>query len=278
MNTQAALRAFPPFAALACALLGAPLAASPPYRGPDGETLPFASDEVVLEFLATAEVASLEDIPVGTTRPQRVELEKGGVRARAAFRDVYVLKQVGTWDFVDSYLSEVAAFELARLLEIDHVPPAVVRKVRGKRGSLQLWIEDGMTDADRRSKGIDPPDPQRFERQLEVMGVFDNLVANIDRNPGNILIGPDWKVWFIDHTRSFAGQRELKYPERITGCERGLWHRLQAISDGAIRERLRPYTGRYLGDLLERRRLLVELLRRRIAEQGEDAVLFDGEP
>lgn len=249
--------------------------AAPPYLGPDGSPLPFRTEEEVLEFLREATVVSLEDVSVGTARTKKVLLEGNGVRTHASFRHVYKHVEVGSWGFVDSYQSEVAAYELSRLLGLDRVPPTVVRRVRRKRGSLQLWIEGSMTDADRRHRGLTPPDPSSFEAQLAILGVFDNLIANGDRNPGNLVIDAAWRVWFIDHTRSFSGHRELRYPERITGCERRLWEKVRTVPASEIRARLRPHTGPYLTALLERRALLIEEIERQIAERGEAAVLFD---
>lgn len=249
--------------------------AAPPFLGPDGSPLPFRTEEEVLEFLREATVVSLQDVSVGTARTKKVLLEGNGVRAHASFRHVYKHVDVGSWGFVDSYQSEVAAYELSRLLGLDRVPPTVVRRVRRKRGSLQLWIEGGITDAERRHLGLVPPDPTSFEAQLAILGVFDNLIANGDRNPGNLVIDAAWKVWFIDHTRSFSGHRELRHPERITGCERRLWEKLRTIPASEIGARLRPHTGPYLTALLERRALLIEEIERQIAERGEAAVLFD---
>lgn len=241
------------------------------YNGPNDSVLPFSTEEEVLDFLATAEIIEKEKLGSGTNKKKRkVLLEKDGVRAHAILRTGYEIKDVGEAGFVDSYLSEVAAYELGRVLGLNHVPPVV----RRKGGSMQLWIENATTDASRRKAGIEPEDPQGFEQQKQLMYIFDNLVANTDRNPGNVLIDPNGKVWFIDHTRSFAGQRELKYPDRITGCDRELWHRLQTVSDQEILDAVEPYVRRYRDALLERRRLLVQEIDRKIAKEGEEAFLF----
>lgn len=241
------------------------------YYGPDGSALPFRSEQEVLEFLKTADFVWRQKLGAGTNkRKRKVLLEKDGIRAHAILRTGYEVRDVGSEGFVDSYLSEVAAYELSRLLGLDSVPPVV----RRKGGSLQLWIENATTDASRRKAGTEPEDPQRFERQLQVMHVFDNLIANTDRNPGNVLIDGSGKVWCIDHTRSFAGQRVLKYPERITGCDRNLWQRLRTVTDQEIKAAVGPYGRRYLEALLERRRLLVQEIGNRIAEAGEEAFLF----
>lgn len=265
-------------AALAICAVGprGPLAAQPPYPARGGGYLPFDTEDETLAFLDRADVVDLEKMEAGTNKKKRkVVLSDGGLQVRAIHRTTYDYRDMASVGFVDSYLSEVAAHELAYLLGIGRVPAVVKRKVKGAgMGSLQLWIEGATTEADRLRKGIEPPDPERYRQQMDVLHVFDNLIANTDRNPGNILFDSDWRIWFIDHTRSFAGYRELREPDKVQRYERGLWQRLQSVSDEEIRRRVEPYASRYVGDLLERRRLVVELLRQRIAENGEDAVLF----
>ena len=38
---------------------------------------------------------------------------------------------------------------------------------------------------------------------MSLVRVFDQLIGNIDRNVGNLLITSDWRIWAIDHTRAF---------------------------------------------------------------------------
>ena len=61
-------------------LVVAPLAVNPTqasgntqvWIGPDNQPLPFQTHEEILEFLRPAEVVSIEDIPVGVTKPRKV--------------------------------------------------------------------------------------------------------------------------------------------------------------------------------------------------------------
>jgi hypothetical protein len=236
------------------------------FYDPDGKALPFGSYEEVEEFLASADIVWKEKLPAGTNKQKRkVLLEKEGSRAHAILRTSYEIKDSPGGGFVDSYLSELAAYELAKLLGLDNVPPVV----RRKGGSLQIWIEKATTDAARRQAGEEPADPESFEQQVMDMRVFDNLIANTDRNPGNIIIDANGKVWFIDHTRSFAGQTELKYPDQLEGCSPQLWQRLQGVSDQDIRDAVGSYVKTYLQELLLRRKLLIEELARRMADAGE---------
>ncbi len=237
-----------------------------------GNPLPLTTYSEVESFLDSAEITSKEKISAGTNRHKRkVVLEKGGLAVRAILRTSYEIKDSPHGGFVDSYLSELAAYHLALLLGLDNVPPVV----RRKGGALQIWIENATTDAARRKAGETPEDPIAFERQLMDMYVFDSLIANTDRNPGNIIIDADGKVWFIDQTRSFAGQEELRYLDQIEGVSRSLWERLQSVSDDEIRQTVGPYVKHYMPELLHRRRMLVEALGERIRTEGEEALLFE---
>jgi hypothetical protein len=242
------------------------------FLGADGQVLPFASFAEVEAFLDAADIVWKEKLSAGTNKEKRkVRLKQGPNEAHAILRTGYEHKDSPGGGFVDSYASELAAYRLALLLGLDNVPPVV----RHKGGSLQIWIENATTDAARRKAGEEPANPAVFERQLQDMYVFDNLIANTDRNPGNIIIDNGGKVWFIDQTRSFAGQTELKYPEKITGCSRQLWSRLQSLSDEEMLEAVGPYVKKYQDQLLVRRRLLVEAIASRIEARGESDFLFE---
>ena len=115
-------------------------------------------------------------------------------------------------DFKDSYLFEIAAYELDKLLGLNMVPPTVERSFNGKKGSVQLWVENCMTEKDRKLKKMDPPDLAIWNTQIFQVRLFDNLLYNIDRNLGNLLIDDEWKVYMIDHSRSFKNLSLVKTP------------------------------------------------------------------
>jgi len=253
------------------------------FAGPDGKPLPFADDREILDFLREARVVEVQVISEGITHARRLTLERDGVRAHAAFRTVHAADPLtalsgGKADpgFRDSYGFEPAAYRLGLILGIDNIPPATLRRIEGEPGSVQIWIEQAMTEKKRRDGKREPPERLPWQRALQTRLVWDTLIGNTDRNQGNTLYTPDWHMWLIDHTRAFRPGGDLQGAEDIVWCERGLWERLRALEDAAIRatvvEDLNP--GEIAG-LLERRRRLVDFLDRRIRERGESAVLFD---
>ena len=271
----------PGSAAIGEARAAAPAAALR-WTDPDGKPLPFRSEDELLEFLRTADVKSEKHLSGGVTFPTKVLLEKDGIRADAIFRDINEEKVAPTFGggrndlyFRDSYIFEPPAYELSRLLGLDNVPPATLRKLHAKNGSVQIWVENAMTELTRVRDKIQPPDELHWNKQLQVMNVFDALVYNTDRNRGNILITPDWKLWMIDHTRAFRRNPSLQNAASLNQCERSMYQRLKALDEAVVRERLKPYLSSFEMDaLLKRRTLILERLDKLIAERGEEKVLY----
>jgi hypothetical protein len=253
------------------------------YLDPDGKTLPFADERTLLDFLAEAKVVEVRDIGEGITRPRRLTLEKDGVRARVVFRNVskrLSIANVGPGrreaNMRDFYGYEPVAYRLSRLLGLDRVPPAELYRYQGEEGSIQIWIEQAMTERKRRETNTTPPDAVRWKRQLQTMLIWNEVAGNTDPNLGNILYGPNWEIWFIDHTRAFRQSKDLLHAQDIIWCPRRVYERLHSVSDDEIRTTVRDLLnpGEIRG-LLARRAKMVALLDRLVREHGESAVLFD---
>ncbi len=247
----------------------------------NGAPLPFATDEELLDYLRTAEVVAHKEISNGITLPQKLTLEKNGIRAHAVFRRLDEEKPVADFGsgerelfFRDSYLFEPAAYELGRLLGMDSIPPATLRDVNSVNGSVQIWVEKAQTEEQRVKNKLAAPDPHRWARQRQLMFLFDALIDNTDRTRNNILITPDWKIWLIDHTRAFRRAPALRDENQLQSCDRDFYRRLKALDEKTVRERLKPYLrGPEITAIMKRRDLLVRHLDKLIAERGENAVL-----
>jgi hypothetical protein len=273
--------------ALGCGLLAStvvlaqpPAANEPPARvwtGPDGHPLPFQSDDEVLEFLRTAEVVSRKRAPEGIHKPDVLMLKSDGVRARAIFRqndEELTRVRIGErfyFHFRDCYANECAAYVLARRLGIHLVPPTVCRTIGGTPGSVQLWIED----AHEAGPDYRPRSPMRWVKDGWDRDFFDNLILNVDRNIGNMLVDGNDQLWLIDHTRAFQPQAELLAPEAMQRVPRNAWDRLQAMSDGELKDLVRDYlNSEQLDALVKRRELMAEHVEGLLARLGEDAVFY----
>jgi hypothetical protein len=74
------------------------------------------------------------------------------------------------------------------------------------------------------------PDPQRTQRQIHIMRVWDELIQNRDRNRGNVLWTKDWTMWLIDHTRAFRTNTALLKPDELIRIERTLFDKMKQLT------------------------------------------------
>jgi hypothetical protein len=258
------------------------------WRDASGDPLPFQDHKTIMEVLRTARVISREKVNRGVAGVEMFLLDHEGLRFHAAFRSVDVTARksapsgVGrsTKKYRDAAIFESAAYELSQLLGIGRVPPVVERSIDGQDGTLQIWME-GIRPEVELVQGdlLHPPDVLRWMQQKQIMYVFDNLIANSDRNQGNLLIDRSWNIWLIDHTRAFKRSSKLIYLDKLTACERHLWDSLREIDDETFRQRLEPYLeSQEITKTLIRRRTLIRRIQGLIDKHGEDVVLFDLRP
>ena len=110
--------------------------------------------------------------------------------------------------------------------------------------------------------------------------MFDQLIYNTDRNPGNLLIDGDWRIWMIDHTRAFKIFKTVGSEEQLgTRCARQMLTTLRGLDEPTLRERMEDVlsSGQIEG-LLARRDQVVAYYDATVAELGEAAVFYDLPP
>ena len=248
------------------------------FIGPDGNPLPFKNDAALMEFLRTARVIDRNTIGSGINRSQKVTLEKDGVRANAIFREADVTERdarVGGLSFRvfrDSCLFEPAAYQLALKLGITNIPPAVRRRLDGRVGSMQIWIEDIL---DEKGEGFRPPSISVWVRQLRDMILLDNLIFNVDRNASNILVSSDYTLVMIDHTRGFQEKVSIMDPERLTHVNRETWEKFKNLTEDEMRDAVRPYLApTEMTPLVRRYEAIIEHIEALIEERRESVVVI----
>jgi hypothetical protein len=254
------------------------------WRDAEQQPLPFQDAASILDALRGSEVLSREKIGRGVAGAEKLVLQHGDLRFHAALRTVDLTKvspSAGSIErsseYRDSAIFELAAYELSELLGLHRVPPVVERTVGDTKGTVQMWLEATIPEDELILRNdLDPPDVSYWNRQKQVMFVFDSLIGNSDRNQGNLLVDHSWRIWLIDHTRAFRRTSRLLYQDFMVACDRQLWQRLQEIDPQLIRERLDPYLERQeLAKVLSRHKRVVRHFEKLIEKNGEEMVLFD---
>jgi hypothetical protein len=238
-----------------------------PFQGPAPE-----------EFLRRGEVMEVRAINRGVTKPRRLTLLVDGIRRDAAWKTIdrsrsgvtRFARGASEVDFEDTFRGECAAYELDKMLRLGMVPATVERVISGERGALMLWIENAMSEAERRERRIKPPDAETWSRQVFNMRMFDNLIYNTDRNLNNLLVTEDWQIRLIDHSRAFRKNSSLRTPDELVRFSRSLLDAMARLDEPSLKERL----GRYLSvwqiqAILERRDRLFKLAEQRAADRGD---------
>jgi hypothetical protein len=243
------------------------------------------------EFLRTAEVVAESQLSGAdaVTNPWKLTLEKDGVRRFGLWKDVDGRDK----NTLDCWRFEIAAYRLDRLLGLDMVPVTVERRHKNRPGSLQLWM-DG-TDT---VKALGPKIAERTrDRSIEwsrlayVQRVFDDLLANEDRNANNILVTEDARMLLIDHSRSFRTARRYARnlvfgPDGLMKAPDGSPYLFKTLPRTLV-ERIRDLDASRIGEavgdrltraeiaaVLARKALVLKEVEAMIARDGEARVLY----
>jgi hypothetical protein len=232
---------------------GAVLAQQPAPAAPPAQasaTAPKLADAQIEDFLLHAKVIKTKGAKKGVTASLRATLTDGTLTHDAHIQDIDEHQRQFTgsngtteFDFRDSWSFNVAGYKVDRLIGMNMVPPSVERRWNYKDAAFTWWLDDVMMDEEARLKQkSEPPNTNVWNQQMQMVRVFDELIANVDRNLGNLLITKDWRLWPIDHTRAFRTNRELKKPANVTHADRAVIERMKALD----KETLRKATSRYL--------------------------------
>jgi hypothetical protein len=262
-------------------LLG--LAWAPPLPAQEPFGLPLKG-ETAETFLRTAEVIRKKAIGIGITHPDQYTLSDGTRTHKAIWKTIDEFKRGITSlegggvivDFADSYKHEVAAYELDKLLGTGLVPPTVERTFGRTPGSLQLWVEGAMTEADRKKKKLAPAEPSAWNEQMYKVRLLHQLTDNTDyRNIRNVLSDPSFRVYAVDFSRGFTIYADLRAEKELVRFSRPLLEALRALDRPTLDAKL----GRWLGGpqiegILKRRDKILAQAARRVQESGEAAVLY----
>jgi hypothetical protein len=226
--------------------------------------------EAVERWLREAPIESTEKIPIGVTQPMRVYFAGEGPARSAAWKPLRPGIYKGFWE---SYKSEIAAYELDKMLGLDMVPPSVERTIRNDRGALIMWV-DHVNMWDQKSQLV-PLDGIAWSREVSRMKMFDQLIANIDRNAGNLLYDDDFHIILIDHSRAFTTTTDLRRMSAPVRIDRQLWERMEALTLPDLQAGIGEWIGRReLERMLQRRDRMKTQIETMVRERGELSVFF----
>jgi len=244
-----------------------------PLRGEAAET-----------YLRAAEVVRKKAIGTGITYPEQYTLTDGTRTCRAVWKTIDEFKRGVTnlqgggviVDFADSWKHEIAAYELDKLIGLDLVPPTVERTFEGRKGSLQLWVEGAMTEAERKKRKIAPPDPRPWNEQMYKVRLLHQLTDNTDfRNINNVLSDPSFRIYAVDCSRGFTIYEDLRAEKELVRFPRSVLEALKALDRPTLQARLGHWLGGpQIDGMLKRRDKIVALAAKKVAERGEAAVLY----
>jgi len=251
---------------LACRKRIEPLPSPPPLAGP--------ARLLMERFLLRAPVVAMDKgREMGRSGAWMVTLAQGERTAKAVFKSV---RRPRPTMMPDSYTYELAAYELDKLLDLNLIPVMVERKLDGRPGSLQVFLEGVETEKSRLRKNLQPPDLQAFQDQMDDITLLENLTCTPRQDLGDLLIQTDtWKVWRVDFAEAFMPSTEPAADRLIRRASRKFTTALRGWDESQVKMKLARYLNpSELEALVRRRQLILEEIDRLIREKGEAAVLY----
>lgn len=229
------------------------------------------------EFLKTGEEVGQKQLSGAgaVTNPWVLTLKLGDLTHRGLWKNVSGRPS----GYLEGWQYEIAAYRMDRLLGLDMVPPTVERRFRGDLGAIQYWVDDTISLRDKEKQRIPVPSGKVFgwDRATYLQRFFDNLIANEDRNMGDILITKDWRLILIDHSRSFRTWKKLLFaanspggPKLMSALPRVLVEKARALTFESI--------SAAVGDTLSAEEIKTMLVRRDlILKEIEILIKLNGE-
>ena len=133
-----------------------------------------------------------------------------------------------------------------------------------------MWL-DGIRSV--KQTGGKVPTGEIWGKAIRRMLLFDNLIANTDRNAGNILIGSPGELILIDHSRAFIADRRL--PNKIERVDADLWERMRTLTAEELTRALRPWVDdEAIGAMIHRRDQIAAAVDKLVAKKGRALVII----
>jgi hypothetical protein len=217
-------------------------------------------------FIREAPIDHIEEVPIGVTHPKRAFFSPGGPVASVAWKVLPPGRPAGYWE---SYKSEIAAYELDKLLGMGMVPVAVEKKWNRETAAAILWLSPIHSWKEMETK----PKPAKWVRQVSRMKMFDNFICNKDRNAGNLLVDDDWNLYLIDHSRAFIWDKDMAV--KMQSVDREFWDKIQALDEAQLTAAIGKWVDKdAIRAMLTRRERMKKEIAKLVAENGEASVFL----
>jgi uncharacterized repeat protein (TIGR03843 family) len=178
-----------------------------------------------LELLACGDIEIEGRMPWSSNATFLVDIKMGQSAAKAIYKPQRGERPL--WDFEPGlHRRELAAYRLSEAMDIDLVPPTVIRDGPLGEGSVQWFV-----DADHQQHYFTIHEGREdLHDRLREVAVFDLLANNTDRKSGHVLIDSDGHIWGIDHGLCFAADFKLRTVVWEFGGERVPEHLLSCVA------------------------------------------------
>ncbi len=225
------------------------------------------------DYLRTVPILKMEALSVGVTKPMRAFLPEGGPTKYLVWKAIQPGRYNSYWE---SYKSEIAGYELDKLVGLNMVPPTVEKTHKGERGAAIMWASPTKSFKDLGVTAA-PTAPDRYQaawvRQLVKAKMFHNLINNIDPNLGNWLVDPAWNLILIDFSRCFTNGSNMAHA--FTRVDPDLWEKFKGLTEASLTPVLGPYIGKgEIRSLLQRRDKMGQTIEKLIKQHGEAQVFM----
>ena len=141
-----------------------------------------------------------------------------------------------------------------------------------------MWVTRAMTEWERKKiQKLSPPDMAAWNNQVSTLKVFLQLIWDTDyNNISNIMVDESWNIWKVDSSRAFRIDAGLRREDSLTRFSRTLLSSLEDLDHSEFEKVLSPWlNARQVKTLWQRRTRILELSGERVAEFGEESVLYD---
>ncbi len=234
------------------------------------------------EFLKTGSVVGEKQLSGAgaVTNPWVLTLKLGDVTHRGLWKNVTGRPS----GYLEGWQYEIAAYLMDRLLGLNMVPPTVERRFHEDLGAIQYWVDDTISLRDKEKQRLAVPSAKVFgwDRAIYLERFFDNLIANEDRNMGDILITKDWRMILIDHSRTFRAWKKLIFtarspdgPKLMSALPRSIVEKAKTLTFESVKAAVGDtLSAEEIKTLLFRRDLILKEIETLIRLNGEAQTLY----